>query len=143
MTTTKAEKEFLRDYDRGMLRSAFVSLIWNVLSFKRRASNYRMKDLADELDIDKSAVSRWFSQSLPNWEIGTLADIAGALDVEIKIEAVDRATGKRFSSSGEVAPIEIRSNHPITYGKKNPGPSFQGRKRNEVAKGIELVEQAA
>lgn len=61
-----------------------------------------MKDVADKLAINKSVVSRWFSGKSPNWEMNTVADIADALDLEIRIEAVDRNTGHVFSCTGEV-----------------------------------------
>lgn len=88
-----------RDYDRHMFRSTLVTLCWNVITEKKRApGGFKLQTLANALGVHKSTVSRWFSSSLPNWEADTLADIANALNVDIEVNAIDRASGRRFSS---------------------------------------------
>ncbi|WP_429933544.1 helix-turn-helix domain-containing protein [Agrobacterium vitis] len=64
-----------------------------------------MKDLACKLEINKSAISRWFSGKNPNWELSTVADIADALDLDLRIEAVDRSTGHVFTCFGEIRSV--------------------------------------
>lgn len=90
------------EYDREILRSAFSSMFWAVISDKKK-SGLSLTSLAASLGVHKSAVSRWFSGTSPNWEINTISDIANALDVEIKITAIDRQTGAVFTSSGAAA----------------------------------------
>jgi transcriptional regulator with XRE-family HTH domain len=94
------DEKFIRDFERGVLRSAFVSTFWAVIEAKKVAEGFTLKQLADRLNINKSATSRWFSGE-PNWEINTVSDIARALDVEIKVTAVDRRNGRIFTPSGE------------------------------------------
>jgi transcriptional regulator with XRE-family HTH domain len=100
MSMNKSDK-VAKEYKREMLKSAFVSLFWSVIS-DRKKNGGSMKELADKLSINKSAISRWFSGKNPNWEVSTLADIADALDLDIRIEAVDRSTGRIFTCFGEI-----------------------------------------
>src|SRR5438874_1115481 len=98
----KTKSDLLADYDRGMLRSAFVGLFWAVISYKKRRGRFQLKTLSDKIGVNKSAPSRWFSGERPNWTINTIADIANALDVEIEIRARDRETGIVFAPHGVV-----------------------------------------
>ena len=103
---TKANKSMMTpigEFDRGMLRSAFVSLFWNIIAYKKSHGRYSLKRFSDEIGVNKSAPSRWFSGDRPNWQINTIADIAKALDVEIEIRATDRQTGVVFAPHGIVS----------------------------------------
>jgi hypothetical protein len=95
----------LGEFDRGMLRSAFVSLFWNVIAYKKAQGQYSLKRFSDELGVNKSAPSRWFSGDRPNWQINTIADIARALDVELEIQAKDRQSGVIFAPHGIVLSV--------------------------------------
>lgn len=100
----KSKDALLIGYDREMLRSAFVSLFWAVICYKKSHGGFALKTLADKLGINKSSPSRWFSGERPNWEVNTISDIAGALDVEIEIRARDRKTGVIFTPHGVMSP---------------------------------------
>jgi transcriptional regulator with XRE-family HTH domain len=89
-----------REYERAMLRSAFASLFWSAVEAKRRRGGYTLQDLADALGKDKSVISRWFGHS-QNWTVDTIADIAAALDLELRVEAIESATGAVFALEGE------------------------------------------
>jgi transcriptional regulator with XRE-family HTH domain len=111
MSTKKDDPRFLRAYDRDMLRSAFVSLFWAVITERRKRGTYTLLQLAKALGANKAEVSRWF-RGQPNWTVGTIANIAGALDVDLKIEAVDRATGQVFTPAGLVVQTPVRQLQP-------------------------------
>lgn len=98
----KSRDALIAGFDREMLRSAFVSLFWAVISYRKKQGGFALKTLADKIGVNKSAPSRWFSGERPNWTVNTIADIAGALDVEIEIKARDRQTGIVFASYGVV-----------------------------------------
>jgi transcriptional regulator with XRE-family HTH domain len=100
-TKSKSDLQFSRDFERSILRSAFVNVFWAVIVARKKDGGFTLKNLADRLGIGKSSVSRWFSGE-PNWEMNTMADIAHALDVTLNVEAVDRKTGKRFGPAGEI-----------------------------------------
>jgi transcriptional regulator with XRE-family HTH domain len=93
-----SKDEILKDYDRSMLRSAFVSLFWNVM----KAKKISQQQLADEIGVHKSAPSRWFSGERPNWEVNTIADIASVLGLDVEVRAVDRSTGVVYSAYGPI-----------------------------------------
>jgi Helix-turn-helix len=107
--TTKRKERRLREYDRAMLRSAFVSLFWAAIYERKQRSKYTLQMLADKLSKHKSGVSRWFSKDPPNWSVDTISDIANALDLEIDLRAADRITGKVFTSSGILSPVQASS----------------------------------
>jgi transcriptional regulator with XRE-family HTH domain len=97
--TRKSDPKFLRAYDREMLRSAFVSLFWAVITERRKKGGYTLIQLAKQLGTNKAEVSRWF-RGQPNWTVGTIANIAHALNVDVRIEAVDRVSGEVFTPAG-------------------------------------------
>jgi DNA-binding phage protein len=94
-------RNVLRDYDRGLLKSGLTSLFWAVVQDRKRHGRYTMTDVARAVGKDKSAVSRWFS-STPNWRLETVADIASALDLDLEFQARDRTTGRIYTASGMV-----------------------------------------
>jgi Helix-turn-helix len=97
----------LVQYDRAMLRSAFCSMFWGVISERRETGQLILAGLADALGIHKSVISKWFTgRSRPNWEINTIADLAHVLDLELDIKATDRNTGRVYTPSGVVRPGE-------------------------------------
>ncbi len=106
ISRNRPNDQFERDLDRGFLRSAFLSLFWAVFSAKKKEEKLTLTQLADTLGVNKSVVSRWFSGD-PNWRINTISDIANSLDIEIRVTAMDRATGRVFTPSGETTPIRF------------------------------------
>lgn len=115
----------LGDYDRLMLRSAFVSLFWGAMQDQNRP----LKFLSKELKVDKSAISRWFSSNPPNWQIDTISDLARALDLEITITAKPRDGSSKMYTSAGVQEIKVQENSSDLTSKQvrteNPNPSVQ------------------
>jgi transcriptional regulator with XRE-family HTH domain len=107
----KSRDALIKGFDREMLRSAFVSLFWAVIDYRKKHGGFVLKTLSDKIGVNKSAPSRWFSGERPNWTVNTIADIAGALDVEIEIRARDRQTGMVFAPHGLVS-IEVKPISP-------------------------------
>jgi transcriptional regulator with XRE-family HTH domain len=103
----KSSKERLREYDRLMLRSSFVSLFWAAITERRRHARFTLQSLATAIGVGKSLVSRWFSNEQPNWELNTISDIAGALDLDIRVQAVHRATGMVFAPNGIITKTQL------------------------------------
>jgi transcriptional regulator with XRE-family HTH domain len=91
----------LAAYDSEMLRSAFVSLFWGIISFKKAHGAFSLKSLAEKIGVNKSQPTRWFSGSRPNWTVNTIAAIASALGVTIEIRARDES-GMVFAPHGPV-----------------------------------------
>jgi DNA-binding phage protein len=91
------DPKFERAYDRAMLRSAFLSMFWAVIS-DRKKQGLTLISLAKAIGSSKHEVSRWFKGD-PNWTINTIAAIAHALKLTLRIQAVDEH-GNIYGSSG-------------------------------------------
>ena len=102
----RAASRQVRAYDRAMLRAQFASLFWAAIMEKRKSGKFTLASLAKALGKNKGEVSRWFSGEAPNWTMGTVAEIAYALDLQIHVEARDRSTGMILTASG---PREVQS----------------------------------
>ena len=109
MPTKRTDPKYIRAYDRGMLRSAFVSLFWDVIMERKRRGSFTLQALAKILGTNKGEVSRWFNGD-PNWTVNTIAGLSNALDVEIHLYAVDRITGVVFTPSGIQTPVMAHAN---------------------------------
>jgi hypothetical protein len=95
-------KDQMRDYDRLLLRSEYASLFGAIIEARRRQpGGFALQRIADGLGIDKSTVSRWFSNDAPNFELNSIADIADQLDVDLlPVQARDRKTGAIYAAHG-------------------------------------------
>jgi DNA-binding phage protein len=108
MNSRRSDPKFVQSYERGMLRSAFKSLFWAIISEKKkREAGFTMMKLARDVSTSKHEVSRWFNGD-PNWTINTIANLASALNVDVEIRAIDRRTGAVFLPSGmQATPVRI------------------------------------
>lgn len=101
------DPKFERAYYRAMLRSAFLSMFWAVIS-DRKKHGLTLISLAKSIGSSKHEVSRWFNGD-PNWTINTIAAIAHALKLTLRVEAIDEH-GKVFGSGG---PQKVPTKEPI------------------------------
>jgi len=101
--TDRAASRAVRTYDRLVLRAQFASLFWVAIMEKRKRGKFPLSELAKLLGKNKGEVSRWFSANAPNWTVGTIAEVAYALNLEIRIEAIDRETGMVLTEAGPKA----------------------------------------
>jgi hypothetical protein len=104
MSTQQSKKDpkYERAYDRSILRSAFVSLFWAIISDRKERGGFTLVQLAKSMGANKAEITRWFKGD-PNWTLNTIASIASALNVDLEIRARDRFTGKVFTPAGAVA----------------------------------------
>jgi len=105
-SSDRAASREVRAYDRAMLRAQFASLFWAAIMEKRKSGKFTLLGLAKALGKNKGEVSRWFSGDAPNWTLGTVAEVAYALDLQIHVEARDRSTGMVLTASG---PKQVQS----------------------------------
>jgi transcriptional regulator with XRE-family HTH domain len=104
----KNDPKFLRAFDRAMFRSSVRSLLWSAIVERKKQQGFTFQSFAKKIGSTKHEVSRWFSGD-PNWTLNTVASIASALDIDLRIEAVDRSTGRVFTSSGiKISPVSAR-----------------------------------
>jgi hypothetical protein len=139
MNSRKTDPKFIRAYDRGLLRSAFVSLFWSVITERRkRDASFTLQGLAKKLSANKAEVSRWFRGD-PNWTVNTIANLATALDLELHIEARERTTGIVFVPSGiKMLPVQAveRPNPTTSTGDIPKGPMEMSIKFQPTARGM-------
>jgi transcriptional regulator with XRE-family HTH domain len=122
MSTRKNDPKFERSFERGILRSAFRSLFWGIICERKKRTGYKLVDLAKAISTSKHEVSRWFNGD-PNWTINTIANIAHALNVDLRIEAVDRSTQQVFTPAGLVVTAthaaDVSGGSGVAIGKNN------------------------
>lgn len=136
----ETEETFRRDYGRGILRSEMVSLFWAVIAERRkRPGGFALQRLADKLAINKGQVSRWFN-GLPNWEANTVADIADALDVDIRLIAYDRLDGTVYTAAGAIRGVETSTPPVKTSAKDGSDTRATGQQKRD---GLTLRRAAA
>ena len=138
----RGDPKYARALDRGMLRSAFVSLFWGVISVRKSRDGFTLKALAKILGTNKAEVSRWFKGD-PNWTINTIANLASALDLELRIEARERSTGRIFTPSGLVQTRVIQNPlRPVTEtGRRHEAAGIHGPQTSN--RGDRVLEEAA
>jgi transcriptional regulator with XRE-family HTH domain len=91
------DPKFEKAYYRAMLRSAFLSMFWAVIS-ERKKSGLTLISLAKSIGSSKHEVSRWFKGD-PNWTLNTIAAIAHALKLTLRVQAIDEH-GNVYGPSG-------------------------------------------
>ncbi len=91
------DPKFEQAYYRAMVRSAFLSMFWAVIS-ERKKSGLTLISLAKAIGSSKHEVSRWFKGD-PNWTINTIASIAHALKLTLRVQVVDEH-GNVYGASG-------------------------------------------
>jgi transcriptional regulator with XRE-family HTH domain len=109
MKNRKTDPRFVISYERGMLRSALVSLFWSVImERKKRPGGFTLQSLAKAIGSTKHEVSRWFNGD-PNWTLNTIANLAHALDLDLTIQARERSTGIIYTPAGVQASATLET----------------------------------
>jgi transcriptional regulator with XRE-family HTH domain len=103
---SRNDPKYERAYDRSILRSAFVSLFWAIISDRKKRNGFTLVQLAKTMGANKAEITRWFKGD-PNWTLNTVASIASALDVELEVRARDRTTGAVFTPAGAVTEVPV------------------------------------
>ena len=144
----KNDPKFVMTYDRSMFRSAVVSLFWAVISERKKKAGFTFQAFAKKVGSTKHEVSRWFGGD-PNWTLNTVASIANALELDLRIEAVERGTGRVFTSSG-IKISEVSAVNPMVSGQpylKDLSsvfrPVFQTQANGDVKIASSLTQAAA
>lgn len=127
-----------KQFRRHMLRSDYQSLFWHALLVRKRETKFTLKALADKLGINKSYVTRSFS-SPPNWTIDKISDMADALELDLVVEARDRATGRLYTPTGNAAAPLIETHAHAILGPET-GPSTGSD--FSIAQDIQIRESA-
>ena len=112
MPMKKSDPKFILAFERGMLRSAFLSLFWAVIAERKKDSTFTFRSLAKAAGADTGKLSNWLRGD-PNWTINTIAGLAHGLGVDLQITAVERSTGRVFTSSGVQSSSIVEQQKPM------------------------------
>jgi len=132
--SSKSDPKFLRKYDRIMLRASFVSLFWGAIEERRKRGGFTFKEFAKQVGTSKSEMSRWFRGQPQNWTLNTVASLADALDLDIRLQAVERSTGIIYTPDHE--PVRPSATHIVPkpmepIGRTSPLPQIPTPKSND------------
>lgn len=135
----KTDPKFEAAYDRAALRSEILSLFWGIISERKAREKYTLQNLAEQIGSSKHEVSRWFNGD-PNWTINTVASIARALGVRLRVEAVD-SQGRVFSPNG--LQVEAFKQRPSMTLSSGPIPTVTVTKNTSASNAHASVTTAA
>jgi len=82
------DPEFLREFVVESVRIATIDRVVNALDEAREAAGLTKADLARAISAEPAVVRRLFSSRHANPTLGTLAEVAAALGMTIKIETM-------------------------------------------------------
>jgi transcriptional regulator with XRE-family HTH domain len=128
MRKTRTTAKYKKAYDRAILRTAFVSLFWAIVTERRKHDpSFTLQGLAKRMGANKAELSRWF-KSEPNWTLNTIANLANGLGVDLQIQAIDQRTGVVFTPAGIQTRIQKSFPHSQAWLQKptlstNPFPT--------------------
>ncbi len=122
------DPKFEKAYYRAMVRSAFLSMFWAVIS-DRKKSGLTLISLAKAIGSSKHEVSRWFKGD-PNWTINTVASIAHALKLTLRVTATDEhgnvygANGLQSTQASTAVATSRTMPEPVNVTRTPPGSSI-------------------
>jgi transcriptional regulator with XRE-family HTH domain len=105
--STKARRE----YEREMLENEIFGAFYLAVKARRREDSLTQNDLSERLGRDKTRTSKLLSGP-QNWQLGTMADLARALNLSIEFSLRDeQVPGRRFSPTGVsyVSPTDLQN----------------------------------
>jgi transcriptional regulator with XRE-family HTH domain len=80
------DPEYRREYEAASMRLRTTDAIVRSLDARRQAEGLSKAELARRADLPAEAVRRLFSADRVNPTLGTIAALAGALDVELVLQ---------------------------------------------------------
>ncbi len=86
LTEDLKDPQFLRDYVAESIRIATIDRIVNELDAAREAAGLSKAELARAINSEPATVRRLFSSSHVNPTLGTLAEVAAALGMQVVLQ---------------------------------------------------------
>jgi|ERR1700674_2722171 len=117
----RSDAKYRRALERGMLRSRFVSLFWNVITQRRKEGVFTFQALAKAIGSNKGEVSRWFNGD-PNWTVNTIARLTDALEVDLELQARDRRNKSLVFTPVGIQSVSILVPNPISLTETERSP---------------------
>lgn len=108
------DPEFLREYIRESVRIATIDRLVNGLDQARQAAGLSKAELARAISAQPSVVRRLFSSAHVSPTVGTLAEVAAALGMQLTLQPLSAADRKQVMQpllEGRSADAEALAKH--------------------------------
>ncbi|MBP2411837.1 transcriptional regulator with XRE-family HTH domain [Arthrobacter stackebrandtii] len=112
------DPEFLREYVVESIRIAAVDSMVNELDAARVSSGLSKAALARAINMDPATMRRLFSGGASNPTLGTLAEVAAALGLKVKLEPfseIERSQVTRPLIDGEAVDTQKLARYLATF----------------------------
>jgi len=114
------DPEFVREHIIGSVRIATVDAVMNVLNEARISEGVSKADLARAIGAEPAPVRRLFATRAANPTLGTLAEVAAALGLRIRVEAL--AAAEREAVTAPLRAGNASKSHTSTGARHAQGP---------------------
>ena len=108
------DPEFLREYVRESIRIETIDQLVNALDDAREAAGLSKAALARAVGAEPAVVRRMFSASRVNPTLGTLAELAAALGMRVRLEPLPEEEQRHLTApllEGECADTKALAKH--------------------------------
>ena len=92
------DPEFLRDYVVESMRIATIDRLVNALDAAREAAGLSKAELARAIGAEPATIRRLFASGHSNPTLGTLAEVASALGMQVTLEALPAAERRQITA---------------------------------------------
>jgi transcriptional regulator with XRE-family HTH domain len=93
-----ADPEFLRDYVVESMRIATIDRLVNELDDAREAAGLSKAELARAIGAEPATIRRLFASGHSNPTLGTLAEVASALGMQVTLQALPAAERRQITT---------------------------------------------
>ena len=117
LATDLQDPEFLRDYVVESVRIATIDRLVNELDQAREAAGLSKAELARAIGAEPASIRRLFASGHSNPTLGTLAEVASALGMQVTLTPLPAAERRKVTQpllQGRVADPKALAQHLVT-----------------------------
>lgn len=123
LATGLQDPEFLRDYVVESMRIATIDRLVNELDEAREAAGLTKAELARAIGAEPASIRRLFASGHSNPTLGTLAEVASALGMQVTLTPLPAAERRRVTEpllQGRVADPKALAEHLVAARSGSP-----------------------
>jgi transcriptional regulator with XRE-family HTH domain len=123
LATDLQDPEFLRDYVVESMRIATIDRLVNELDEAREAAGLTKAELARAIGAEPASIRRLFASGHSNPTLGTLAEVASALGMQITLTPLPAAERRKVTQpllQGRVADPKALAEHLVAARSGSP-----------------------
>lgn len=116
LATDLQDPEFLRDYVVESMRIATIDRLVNALDEAREAAGLTKAELARAIGAEPASIRRLFASGNSNPTLGTLAEVASALGMQVTLTPLPAAERRKVTQpllQGRVADPKALAEHLV------------------------------